>query len=171
MAIWFYSLIKPLLCAIVFVRQNNFLVWHLSNDCQIVRPAIVSGPPNRKKSYNKHLISLVYSVRSRLGYKSMEKNSVHNLQYGPKTRFIRGVYHLREESIEHCLEHCFSWPAGHLHLVGEQTFWWHLRCWLLWERTLSCLKNFEMTTFIFKLHWFQMVLYLPLWTKYVISYK
>ena len=29
---------------------------------------------------------------SRLGHKSMEKNSVRNLQYGPKTRLIRGMY-------------------------------------------------------------------------------
>ena len=27
----------------------------------------------------------------RLGHKSMEKNSVRNLQYGPKTRLIRGI--------------------------------------------------------------------------------
>ena len=46
--------------------------------CQIVRPALVSGPPNRRKPYNKHLISLVFSVR--------------NLQYGPKTQLIRGIY-------------------------------------------------------------------------------
>ena len=46
--------------------------------CQIVRPPLVSGPPNRRKPYNKHLISLVFSVR--------------NLQYGPKTRLIRGIY-------------------------------------------------------------------------------
>ena len=68
--------------------------------CQIVCPALVSGPPNRKKPFNKHLISLVFSVRtvnygssfSRLGHKSMEKSSVRNLQYGPKTRLIRGTY-------------------------------------------------------------------------------
>ena len=34
------------------------------NDCQIVRPELVFGPPNRKKPYNKHLISLVFSVRT-----------------------------------------------------------------------------------------------------------
>ena len=168
--------------------NKNFLFWHLSNDCQIARPALVSGPPNRKKSYNKHLISLVFSVRSvkygssffpsiygprtsRLGHKSMEKNSVRNLSYGPKTRLIRGIYHLRQESIEHCLEHCFSWPAGHLHLVDEQTFWWHLRCYHFEKGHCLAWGTFEITTFIFKLHWFQMVPYLPLWTKYVISYK
>ena len=43
--------------------NKNFLFWRLSNDCQIVRPALVSGPPNRKKQCNKHLISLVFSVR------------------------------------------------------------------------------------------------------------
>ena len=43
---------------------KNFLSWRLSNDCQIVRPALVSSPPNRKKPYNKHLISLFFSVRT-----------------------------------------------------------------------------------------------------------
>ena len=74
-----------------------------------MRSALVSGPPNRKKPYNKHLISLVFSVRTvnygssffpsiygpralRLGHKSMEENLVRNLQYGPKTRPIRGIY-------------------------------------------------------------------------------
>ena len=44
--------------------NKNFLFRRLSNDCQIVRPALVSGPPNRKKPYNKHLNSLVFSVRT-----------------------------------------------------------------------------------------------------------
>ena len=47
-----------------FCANKNVLFWHLSNDCQIVRPVLVSGPPNRKKPYNKHLISLVFSVRT-----------------------------------------------------------------------------------------------------------
>ena len=78
--------------------NSNFLFGRLSNhDCQIVHPALVSGPPNRKKPYNKHLISLVFSVRtvnygSSFFSKSMEKNSVRNLQYRPKTRLIRGMY-------------------------------------------------------------------------------
>ena len=94
--------------------NKNFLFWRLSNDCQIECSALVSGPPNMKKPYNKHLISLVFTVRtalrtvnygssvffpsiygpcaSRLGHKSMEKNSVRNVQYGPKTRLIRGIY-------------------------------------------------------------------------------
>ena len=77
-----------------------------SNDCQIARLALVCGRPNWKKPYNKHLISFVFSVRtvnygcsffpSIYGpgaYKLMKKkNSVHNLQYGPKTRLIRGIY-------------------------------------------------------------------------------
>ena len=66
-----------------------------------MRPALVSGPPNRKKPYNKHLISLVFSVRT-VNYGSSffsidlwpkhEKNSVRNLQYEPKTRLIRGIH-------------------------------------------------------------------------------
>ena len=63
----------------LFSESNkNFLFWRLSNECQIVLPALVSGPRNREKPYNKHLISLVFSVR--------------NLQYGAKTRLIRGIY-------------------------------------------------------------------------------
>ena len=73
-----------------------------------MRPALVSGPTNRKKPYNKHLISLVFSVRT-VNYGSSfffhrfmaralrtwainrwKKHSVRNLQYGPKTRLIRG---------------------------------------------------------------------------------
>ena len=33
-------------------------------NCQIARPALVSGPPNWKKPYNKHLISLAFSFRT-----------------------------------------------------------------------------------------------------------
>ena len=81
--------------------NKNFISWRLSNDCQIARPTLVSGPPNRKKPYNKHLISLVFLGRtvnygssffSRLGHKSMGKKLGRNLQYGPKTRLIRGTY-------------------------------------------------------------------------------
>ena len=66
-------------------------------------------PQTGRSHIVKHLISLVFSVRtvnygpssfpsiygpraSRLGHKSMEKNSVRNLQYRPKTRLIRGIY-------------------------------------------------------------------------------
>ena len=31
----------------------------------------------------------------RLGHKRKEKNSVHNLPYGPRTRLIRGMYLLK----------------------------------------------------------------------------
>ena len=72
----------------------NMVKWHNSG---IIKP------------YNKHLIRLFFSVRtvnygssffpsiygppaSRLGHKWMEKSSVGNLQYGPKTRLIRGIY-------------------------------------------------------------------------------
>ena len=102
MATLFWLSRKAFVNVLLFSCANkNFLFWRLSNDCRIVRPALVSGLPNRKKPYNKHLISLVFSVRtvnygssffSRLGHKSMEKNSVCNLQYGPKTRLIRGIY-------------------------------------------------------------------------------
>ena len=38
------------------------------------------------------LLASFFSIDSRLGHKSMEKNSVRNFQYGPKTRLIRGMY-------------------------------------------------------------------------------
>ena len=81
--------------------NKNFLCWRLSNDCQIVRPALVSGPPNRKTPYNKHLISLVFSVLT-VNYGS-SLFSVRNLQYGPKTRLIRGIYYIlfRQEQLTH----------------------------------------------------------------------
>ena len=45
--------------------NKNLRFWRLSNDCQIARPALVSGPPNWKKPYNKHFtISLVFSDRT-----------------------------------------------------------------------------------------------------------
>ena len=53
-------------CYVLFFSWANkiFLFWRLSNDCQIARPALVSGPPNWKKPYKKHLISLAFSVRT-----------------------------------------------------------------------------------------------------------
>ena len=43
---------------------KTFFFDACQSDCQIERPALVSGTPNRKKPYNKHLISLVFSVRA-----------------------------------------------------------------------------------------------------------
>ena len=105
--------------------NKNFLFGHLSNDCQIVRPALVSGPPNRKKPYNKHLISLVFSVRT-VNYGSSffsidlwpkrEKNSVRNLQYEPKTRLIRGIYQDKAKAVwlvkRHANENSHKIEAG-----------------------------------------------------------
>ena len=42
---------------------KTFTFWRLSNDYQIAWPALVSGPLNRKP-FHKHLVSLVFSVRS-----------------------------------------------------------------------------------------------------------
>ena len=39
-------------------------------------------------------------LASRLGHKSMEKTSVRNLQYGQKTRLIRGIYFLHYSFIK-----------------------------------------------------------------------
>ena len=44
----------------------------------------------RTVNYGPSFFPSIYGPRaSRLGHKSMEKNSVRNLQYGPKTRLIR----------------------------------------------------------------------------------
>ena len=74
------------------------------DSCQMTVKSIarlVSGPPNRKTPYNKHLISLVFSVLT-VNYGS-SLFSVHNLQYGPKTRLIRGIYYIlfRQEQLTH----------------------------------------------------------------------
>ena len=106
-----------------------------SNDCQIARLALVCGRPNWKKPYNKHLISFVFSVRtvnygcsffpSIYGpgaYKSMKKkkNSVRNLQYGPKTRLIRGIYRDNSFLLQHmslCTSLVNSTPIATMHLL------------------------------------------------------
>ena len=47
---------------------------------------------------------------SRLGHKGREKNSVHNLQYGPRTRLIRGINTHRKLCI-------FDTVSTHVHVV------------------------------------------------------
>ena len=54
--------------------------------------------------------SIYGSCASLLGHKSMEKNSVRNLQYGPKTRLIRGIYPLIHNRVEGVLPD--PWPQG-----------------------------------------------------------
>ena len=90
-----------------------------------MRPALVSGPPNRKKPYNKRLISLVFSVRT-VNYGSSffsidlwpkrEKNSVRNLQYEPKTQLIRGIYQDKAKAVwlvkRHANENSHKIKAG-----------------------------------------------------------
>ena len=65
--------------------------------CQMIVKSRVSGLPNWKKPYNKHPISLVFSVHP-VNYGS----SFFSIdlwpkreQYGPKTQQIRGIYLLR----------------------------------------------------------------------------
>ena len=59
-----FSLSQPCHVLLFSWANKNFLFWRLSNDCQIARPALVSGPLNWTKPYNKHLTSLVFSVRT-----------------------------------------------------------------------------------------------------------
>ena len=70
------------------------------DSCQMTVKSIarlVSGPPNRKTPYNKHLISLVFSVRTVNYGSSFFFPSI----YGPsaKTRLIRSIY---SSAINHC---------------------------------------------------------------------
>ena len=50
--------------------NKNSLFWRLLNDCQIARPVLVSSPPNWKKPYNRHLISLVFFLVRTVNYGS-----------------------------------------------------------------------------------------------------
>ena len=60
-----FTFSETLSCVLLFLWGNkNVFSWRLSNDCHIARPALVSGPPNWKKPYNKHLISRFFSVRT-----------------------------------------------------------------------------------------------------------
>ena len=61
-------------------NEKPFILWRLSNDCQIACFTLVSGPPN-KKPYNKHVISLFNSVRT-VNYEFTLRTQ--------KTRLIRG---------------------------------------------------------------------------------
>ena len=45
----------------------------LSNDCQIARPELVSGPPNWKKPYNKHLITVRTENSANKRYRKIPK--------------------------------------------------------------------------------------------------
>ena len=53
----------------------------------------------------------IYGPRvSRLGHKSMEKNSVRYLQYGSKTRLIRGIYrHLSDLEADNSSSRLSHW--------------------------------------------------------------
>ena len=79
-----FTFSESLCYVLLFLCANkNFRFWRLSNDCQIVRPALVSYGPSAKHA----------------GHKLMEKNSVRNLLYGPKTRLIRGIYDHPKKSL------------------------------------------------------------------------
>ena len=67
------------MCYCFRAPKKTFFFDACQSDCQIVRPALVSGTPNRKKPYNKHLISLVFSVRT-VNYGSSFFPSI----YGPR---------------------------------------------------------------------------------------
>ena len=74
-----------------------------------VRPAkfegVLSRAPDEPQRYNEYVTNLVFSVRTVSygssfffsliydpnAHKSMGKNSVRNLQHGPRTRLVRGM--------------------------------------------------------------------------------
>ena len=54
------------ICYCIRVPIKTIFFDACQSDCQIVRPALVSGIPNRKKPYNKHLFVISYYIRYRL---------------------------------------------------------------------------------------------------------
>ena len=90
-----------------------FTVWPAK--FPLTSTSFLSRAPVKPQRYNKYLTNLVNSVctviyrlrilgffplvygphSSRLGHKLMGKNLVHNLQYGPQTRLVRGMYECR----------------------------------------------------------------------------
>ena len=66
------------LCYVLLFSWANktFFFLRLSNDCQIACPVLFSSTPNRKP-YNKHLISLLFFVRT-LAINRWKQNSVRN---------------------------------------------------------------------------------------------
>ena len=106
-------------------RKAFVMCYCFRAPCQIVRPALVSGPPNGKKPYNKHLITLVFSVHTvKYGssFFSMEKHSVRNLQYRPKTWLIRGIFSLSPLDVISTVVTQFLSPA-----IGNDSNW--ALCW------------------------------------------
>ena len=118
-----------------------------------LRPALVSIPPNAKKPYNKHLISLVFSVRT-VNYGS----SFFSIDLWPKTRLIRGIdsnlsntfpavprgaWHLSSESDISLIQEIAS-PHLHcgqiLHPISYHPCEWQeiFRCELGWGFLFSC---------------------------------
>ena len=85
-----FSLSQPCHVLLFSWANKNFLFWRLSNDCQIARPALVSGPRNwkvRTVNYGSSFFSIdLWPARF-----ALRPNSVRNLQYGRKTRLIRGI--------------------------------------------------------------------------------
>ena len=92
LAFWFYF--QPLFCLTVFI------FWRLSN--RLLSP-LVSGPQAGSHIIKILLASFFFGPYCKLrilvfshrfmarARKSIEKSSVRNLQYGPKTRLIRGI--------------------------------------------------------------------------------
>ena len=59
--IYFLILLSKLLYHCFHEPMRTFIFWHLTNGCQIACPALISFPRNRTP-YNKHFISLVFSI-------------------------------------------------------------------------------------------------------------
>ena len=115
---------------------KTFFFWRLSNDCQIVRPALVSGPPNRKKPIINILLASFFSVCT-VNYGSSffssirrKKTRIRNLQYGPKTRQIRGIYFLKFKNFQK-KENAFILPE----LVSYRG----------WKKSLKSNRNWKIT--------------------------
>ena len=93
------------------------VIGQFSGQYFTARPASFhSRAPDQPQRYNKCLTYLVFSVRSvsygprffplmygprpsRLGHTSTGKILVRNLQYGPRTRWVRGLSHLHTNTV------------------------------------------------------------------------
>ena len=127
-----FTFLESLCYVLLFSLANkNFLLtavkW-LSNR------ASCFGPPNRKKPYNKHLISGVFGQYSKLRILVFFHRfmAVCNLQYGPKTWLIRGIQPNASGKV------CEWWIAGVICGPGHVSIlnrWWKLDKIHPWNRS------------------------------------
>ena len=101
-----FTFLETLCCVLLFAwAHKNFFL----DACQMIVKSrvlcLLPVPQTGRSHFNKHLVNLVFSVRTvnygssffsiDLWPKIRKKNAVGSLQYGPKTRLIRCMYSWR----------------------------------------------------------------------------